>query len=152
VVSARGYALLVLLIAIATLAVGSTTFLRYYSEDVRREREIELLHVGQQIRAAIGNYYEASPGTMKRYPASLKDLTQDDRFVGIRRHLRRLYADPISGDGNWGLVPAPDGGIMGVYSLSERPLQRRTGFPAWLKTSAPERVSDLKFTYEPNAR
>jgi hypothetical protein len=35
-----------------------------------------------------------------------------------------MYADPITGTNEWGLVKAPDGGIWGVHSLStERPLK-----------------------------
>ena len=35
------------------------------------------------------------------------------------RHLRRLYKEPITGQDEWGLVEAPGGGVMGVYSRSE---------------------------------
>ena len=51
-----------------------------------------------------------------------------------RHHLRRLYVDPFTGTPQWGLVRLPDGGIVGVHSLSERTtLQRRhiaPGVPA----------------------
>jgi len=45
-------------------------------------------------------------------------LLLDTRFVGTVRHLRTLYADPVSVDTPWGLLRAPDGGIRGVYSQS----------------------------------
>jgi hypothetical protein len=36
-----------------------------------------------------------------------------------------VFPDPITGTTRWGLVRLPDGGIVGVHSLSERaPLQR----------------------------
>jgi len=50
-------------------------------------------------------------------------------FVGRwRRHLRRLYPDPITNSAERGLVKAPDGGVMGVYSLSEQPVLKTGNF------------------------
>jgi hypothetical protein len=57
---------------------------------------------------------------MRRRPARLEDLLQDPRYPSTRRHLRKLYADPITGQASWGLVQASDGsGIIGVHSLSD---------------------------------
>jgi len=39
-----------------------------------------------------------------------------------------LFVDPITGTKDWGLVNAPVGGIMGVYSLSDREPQNRAYF------------------------
>jgi len=40
--------------------------------------------------------------------------------VATRRHLRKLYADLITGKASWGIVYANDGNrIIGIYSLSE---------------------------------
>lgn len=52
----------------------------------------------------------------------------DKRYPTPRRHLRRLFVDPITGKTDWGLVNAPEGGIMGVYSLSEREPMKRANF------------------------
>ncbi len=98
-----------------TLALASTL----WSFTQRREKEHDLLFVGGQFRHAIGLYYERTPGAVKKYPNSLEDLLQDNRYVTVQRYLRQIYRDPITGNQDWGLVMAPNGGIMGVYSLSE---------------------------------
>jgi hypothetical protein len=63
-----------------------------------------------------------------RHPAQLGDLLLDPRYPGIRRHLRKLYADPMTGRPDWGTVAAPDGGIMGVFSRSTETPIRVSGF------------------------
>jgi hypothetical protein len=44
--------------------------------------------------------------------------------------LRQLFPDPITGKKEWGLVPAPGGGIMAVHSLSEAKPIKIAGFEA----------------------
>lgn len=98
-----------------TLAMASTL----WSFAQQREKERELLFIGHQFQHAIGLYYERTPGTIKRYPSRLEDLLEDNRYVTIQRYLRKIYRDPMTGTHKWGLVSAPSGGVMGVYSLSE---------------------------------
>jgi type II secretory pathway pseudopilin PulG len=62
----------------------------------QREREAELLFVGEQFRRAIESYFLQSPGRSK-LPASLDDLLLDERHPVTKRHLRRLYRDPMTG-------------------------------------------------------
>lgn len=64
-------------------------------------------------------YYEATPVGKKPYPNSLQDLLRDNRFPDVRRYLRRNFTDPLTGREEWGIIPAPGGGIAGVFSLSE---------------------------------
>ena len=116
---ARGFTYLGALFAIgimgAVLAATGTVF----SQSAQREKERELLHVGNQFRRAIGLYYERTPGTVKRFPSAVDELLLDTRHLTVQHYLRRLHADPITGKVEWGYVRAPDGGIMGVHSLSE---------------------------------
>ena len=123
----------------------------------RHEREQELLFVGAQFRSAIASYYVAIPGAM-RYPPSLADLLQDPRFPTVRRHLRKLFTDPVTGATEWGLVEAPEGGIMGVYSLSPREPGKRENFDmtndsfnAMVERARPETYSyrDWRFVFLP---
>jgi len=116
--AARGYTYITLLIAVAIIGIGLAGTAEVWSLAQQREKEAELLFVGNQYRDAIGRYYDATPGGGKRYPEKLEKLLLDDRYPMARRYLRKLYADPLTGKPEWGLIEAPDGGIMGVYSLS----------------------------------
>jgi hypothetical protein len=60
-------------------------------------------------------------------PASLEDLLDDKRSPVPLRHLRRLYADPITGSNDWGLSMRGDR-IAGVYSKSEDLPMKQAGF------------------------
>jgi type II secretory pathway pseudopilin PulG len=81
---------------------------------VRRDKEAELLFVGKQYRQAIASYYASG---QREFPAQLKDLLLDPRFPSVKRHLRRLYPDPLTGTLDWGLVKHGER-IVGVYSLA----------------------------------
>ncbi len=114
-----GFTYIGLLIAIAALGGGLAAVGELSSHSKQRECEAELLFVGQQFRQGIASYYERTPGAVKRYPQKLEDMLEDKRYPVAQRHLRRIYPDPITGQPGWGLMEAPGGGIMGVYSLSE---------------------------------
>jgi type II secretory pathway pseudopilin PulG len=114
-----GFTYLGLLFIVAMMSASLALVGLVWHAAQKREKEKELLFVGNQYRQAIGRYFLATPGNIKQYPHSLDDLLKDARRLNTRRYLRRLYADPITGNSKWGLVKASDGGIMGVYSLSE---------------------------------
>ncbi len=149
----RGFTFVAMLVALAIFSVGSLAVATVWSEAVKRDREREWLLVGREFVRAIGSHYEQSPGTVRRYPIKLEDLLEDSRFVGVRRHLRRVYRDPITGSAQWGLVRAADGGIMGVYSVSQGSPKMKTGFPPWAAVRGiPEEYADVKFVYEPTVK
>ena len=110
-----GFTFIGLLLVVMLLGLALSTVGVVWSTQIRREREAQLLFVGEQYRRAIARYY-ADGG---RYPAALADMLQDQRFPQVRRQLRKLYADPITGRADWQLIPAGDGGIMGVASSSQ---------------------------------
>lgn len=83
-----------------------------------REKEAQLLFVGNEFSQAIGRYYELTPAGPKQYPQSLDDLILDRRFPRPVRHLRKLYVDPFRGIPEWGLV-LEQGRVVGVYSEAE---------------------------------
>jgi len=123
-----------------------------WSHDRQREKEQELLWTGNQFRQAIALYYQRSPGALKRYPEKLEDLLEDRRYLTRQRYLRKIYRDPITANLKWGLVAAPQGGIMGVYSLSEgRPIKSGNFSEAEGSFSGAARYSDWRFLYEPPA-
>lgn len=120
------YLAMLLLIAVGSVSVAARG--AFSALDAQRDREEELLFIGAQFRQAITSYYESTPGPVKRYPERLEDLLLDKRFEPARRHLRRIYLDPIRGTKVWGQVRAPEGGVIGVFSLSRAQPIKRAGF------------------------
>ncbi len=73
----------------------------------------------------------------------------DNRFPVIKRHLRKLHADPFLADVAWGLVMQQDQ-IVGVYSVSELAPIKTTGFlPQYEAFGPAKKYSEWKFTYTP---
>lgn len=123
-----GFTYLGLLILVAILALATSATLTLGSIAQRRQAEQRLLEVGDAYRRAISSYLNSSPAGNRRYPGALADLLKDPRYPGVRRHLRQLYPDPITGSKQWGLIAAPGGGIMGVHSLSDAKPIKIAGF------------------------
>lgn len=145
-----GFTYLAALFVVAFMGIGLAAIGVVWHTAQQREKERELLFVGNQFRKAIEAYYQQTPGVGKRYPHTLEALLQDDRFLVARRHLRQVYADPLSGKTDWGTVPAPDGGIMGVYSLSEEaPVKGGNFRDVDQDFEGKEKYADWKFIYMP---
>jgi type II secretory pathway pseudopilin PulG len=117
--SQSGFAYLAILFVIAIIGIVLAKTGINASQASQREKEFELLYIGNQYRQSIMLYYERTPGAVKRYPAKLDDLLDDTRFIQKQHFLRNLYRDPITNQPQWGLVMSPEGGIMGVHGLSE---------------------------------
>lgn len=146
----RGFTYLAMLLAVAVIGVGLASGGRSWSTAAQRDREAELLFAGGEFRRAIRQYYEGSPGTAKRYPRRLEDLLKDERFPFTRRHLRRIYRDPMTGSRQWGLIEAPEGGIMGVHSLSPSSAFKTANFAAADRDlEGKARYDEWKFFYRP---
>jgi type II secretory pathway pseudopilin PulG len=126
----RGFTYLLALFAVGIAGLIAIRAVPLVETFDQREKEAELLYIGQQFRKAIGSYYQSSPGMLKRYPDKLEDLLIDRRFVSIRRHLRRIYTDPFTRNEEWGLVRDTDGAIMGLYSLYDTLPIKQGGFRA----------------------
>ena len=116
-----GFAYPVLLVVVAVLGLGLARLGPLWEQADRREREQELLRVGELYAQALASARRDAPGGASGYPGRLEDLLLDTRFVGTRRHLRRLYADPLNPARPWGLLRDRQGAIIGVYSQDERP-------------------------------
>ena len=145
----RGFTYMTVLFIIAVITAGLALVGEVWETAAKREKERELLFVGNEYRKAITKYYLAGKN---QYPRTLEDLLKDPRQPGTVRYLRRLYPDPVTGKAEWGIVKSPDAGVAGVYSLSEqKPLknanfrQRDAGF------EAAQTYADWKFIYSPSA-
>lgn len=124
-----------------------------WSDMVKREREQELLKVGDTIRKAIGAYYNATPSVVKQYPPNLNALLHDDRFPTPKRYLRQLYVDPITQREGWGTVMAPSGGVMGINSLSpEKPFKQKNFRPIYKEFEDKNYYGEWYFIYTEDYR
>ena len=144
----HGFTYLTILFVVAMLGGGLALAGELWHTAAQREKEVQLLFIGDQYRRAIGLYYLSGP--QRQYPRSLTDLLKDPRRPGTERYLRRLYPDPITGKEEWGLIKAPDGGIVGVHSLSEDTPFKSANFR--VRDAAFEgksRYSDWKFVFTP---
>jgi len=142
----RGFAWLFVLIMLAVASAAGAVVAQRWSDQTSREKERQLLRIGNAYARALAEYRASSLGTDKRYPPTLEQLLLDTRPVVTRRHLRTLYADPMTGKADWVLVHDARGDIMGVRSRSEqRPWARVAQSLEYADVPAAERYSDWIF-------
>lgn len=138
---------LILIMGIALTAIG-----KLWSTAQQRERERELLFIGDQFRRAICLYYQHAPGGVKVFPLHLEELLKDPRQIGVQRYLRKIYRDPMTGQDEWAPVEQ-NGRIVGVYSMSqETPLKSGNFREADKLFEGTDKYSDWKFVYTPNIK
>lgn len=143
------YPLVLIMCVAVSLLAGVTNLVT--SHYVKREKEVELLFIGQQYINAIESYYEA--GSIPRYPNSIEDLLKDPRFIE-KKHLRRFYRDPMypltEDDQGWSLVKNAQGQLIGIASQSQAQPIKINNFPIELESfEQAEHYSDWKFIYIP---
>jgi len=128
--SIEGFTFLVVLALIVIMGVGLLAVNEIWSTARMREKEQELLFIGHQFRQAIQQYSASNPkgAQVQTYPMSLDDMLVDPRYSNIHRYLRKIYIDPMTGNDEWGLRKYPNGGIYGVYSLSDGVPIKRDNF------------------------
>lgn len=129
---AAGFAYVLLLVAVAILGMAASSALSLGSAMARRGAEEQLLATGMEFQRAIRSYAGIPPqaitATVARGPRTLEDLLKDPRAAGLRRHLRQIYPDPLTGHHEWGVVTDGEGLITGVHSLADGKPIKRTGF------------------------
>jgi len=128
------------LVGAATLKVD--TLLR------RAAAEQDLLEIGAAFSEALRSYAAATPRGYPTAPPTLQDLLKDPRFPGTRRHLRKIFVDPVTGKDEWGIVYQGDKvGVLAVYSLSQAQPLKVANFDArFLNFENKEHLSEWKFT------
>jgi type II secretory pathway pseudopilin PulG len=127
----RGMVYLLLLFALATLGFLLAEFGHSWSTTAQRDRETELLFIGQQFAKALASYGARSPQGTPAAPEKLEDLLEDRRFPFTVRHLRDIPRDPMTGLRDWEVVRI-GGRIVAVHSQSTRQALREAGLPAWV--------------------
>jgi type II secretory pathway pseudopilin PulG len=134
-----------LLIAVAVIGLLSATAVSIGAAAERRSAEQQLLAIGAEFQAALQSYAGIAPNattTSAQGPRTLEDLVKDPRVPGIRRHLRRIYEDPLTRQANWGTITNARGEIVAIYSRADgRPLKQSNFTPGF------ERLEDAD-TYQ----
>lgn len=145
-----GFTYLGLLFAIVILGLTLATAGTLWSVNARRDRESQLLWTGNQYRNAIASYYLKGPAGLRQFPPSVDDLLEDHRGPALTRHLRKRYADPMTGRDDWVFERAADGAIIGVRSSALGQPIKQAGFGPGQETfEAATCYCDWVFLYVP---
>lgn len=143
----RGFTYLSLMITLSVMGLVAAASLKMGTLFQRAAQEEELLEIGAQFSEALRSYAAATPPGQPQQPPTLQDLLRDPRFPNVRRHLRKIFVDPVSGKAEWGVVYLGDKvGVVAVHSLSDRkPLKVGNFDLRFAGMENKERISDWKF-------
>ncbi|WP_199754587.1 type II secretion system protein [Pseudoduganella lurida] len=147
-VGAGGFTYVGLIILVAIVALVAATTLRVGVTLQRAQAERDLLQIGEQFSNALKSYAAATPAGQPQQPNTLQDLLKDPRFPGTRRHLRKIFVDPMTGRAEWGVIYiAENKGVLGIHSLSAAPPIKISNFPQrFLSFDNRKKISDWVFT------
>src|SRR5271165_1203773 len=95
-----GFLLLAILLMMALMIVAMTIAAPRLVQQIKRDREEEMIHRGTEYARAIKKYYKK----YGRYPANLEQLDNTNQI----RFLRKRYKDPLTKDGKWKLLTYAD--------------------------------------------
>lgn len=87
--SESGYILITLMMMCSMIVIMLAVVLPQMSQQIRRDREMELIHRGVQYSRAIRRFYKKNG----RYPVRLEELENSNNI----RYLRQRYKDPATG-------------------------------------------------------
>lgn len=145
----RGYTYLLVLFAVAVLGLASARAGQLWQTVSQREREAELLAIGVEMARALATYRNETPAGLSPMPTRLEQLLEDGRFPVPRRHLRRIYRDPMTGRAEWGVVRTGEV-IVGIHSLSPQKPLRREDLPLELGPSARSAAKYSDWVFQPS--
>jgi len=86
--STRGYILITLMLFMALLTMAALAVLPEIVQQIKRDREEEMLHRGTEYMRAIKKYYKK----FGRYPTRIEELENTNQ----QRFLRKRYKDPMA--------------------------------------------------------
>jgi len=145
----RGIVLIALLLMLILVSVGALAAAEIWATTLKREREVELLWVGNQYRRAIESYWKATPGRRKVLPSTIDQLLLDDRFPNPVMHLRAAYPDPMAPDTEFELIRV-NNALVGVRSTSKEKPFKHANFPLRYRQFAnAEDYSQWQFIFVP---
>ncbi len=146
--AAAGFTYIGLLLAVVLMGMLLSAVGTVWRTTAQREREKELLFIGHEFEGAIAAYYEAGG---RQFPQDLSDLLEDKRWPEPRHFLRRMYADPMTGQADWTLIRVDSLGITGVASSSAAVPLKKSGFePEEEAFQDADTYQDWKFVFTPH--
>jgi type II secretory pathway pseudopilin PulG len=142
-----GFTYLSLIILLAIIGLVGATALKVGSVAQRSRNEQQLLDIGAAFSDALQSYADATPAGLPPQPPSLKELLKDPRFPGTRRHLRKIFVDPMTGKAEWGIAYLGEKvGVAAVYSLSTAQPVKIGNFPArFMGFDNKQHISEWRF-------
>lgn len=93
----QGFLLVGVIVMVALVLIALSIAAPIVAKDLRREKELETVHRGQQYVRAIRLYYKKN----NAYPVSVKAL---EGPAPLERYLRQHYIDPMTGKDDWKLI------------------------------------------------
>ena len=148
----QGFTYIFVIFLVAMISVALLAGRVVDATETRHNRELALIAIGHQFRDALASYAQSSGGVTgpNAYPTTLDDLIEDKRFPNTRRHLRKLFYDPLTGRQDWGLLRSGDR-IVGIYSLAEGAPLKQAGFDGNDSSmNGAEKYSDWVFAWPVN--
>ncbi len=91
-----GFVLIAVLFLVALILIALAVAAPKMAKEIQRDKELELLHRGQQYQRAIKLYYKK----FGSYPVSIDQLITTNQT----RFLRKRYKDPMTGKDDWKLI------------------------------------------------
>ncbi len=95
-----GHLLLAILLMVALMTIALTYEAPRIVQQLKRDREEEMIHRGTEYARAIKKFYKK----FGRYPTSMEQLENTNNI----RFLRKRYKDPLTKDGKWTLLHYTD--------------------------------------------
>ena len=93
----EGFLLVAMIFVVAVMLIFLAVAAPVVAKDLQREKEIEMVHRGNQYVRAIKLYYWKNN---KQYPPSIDALVQSNNI----RFLRKKYVDPMTGKDDWRII------------------------------------------------
>jgi type II secretory pathway pseudopilin PulG len=139
----HGFTLLMVIFLVLVMGVSMGVAMENWRTSAIRAKEQELILVGRAYRDALRRYFQ----TYRSYPSTLETLLLDPRSQVPKRYLRKIYADPVTGKVEWGLIVVNDR-IVGIHSLSDREPMKLDNFdPSESGFAQKTKYNEWLFTY-----
>ncbi len=94
--SPKGYILLSVMLLMTLMLVALSVELPRISQQIKRDKEEELIHRAQEYTRAIKKFYRK----FGRYPLSIEQLENTNNM----RFLRKRFKDPMTGKDDWRII------------------------------------------------